>query len=88
MLYTVVPLERIYSCRTESVLGNTHSDGTGKAGVTDVEYKSITLQHGNIYARRDGENYIVEGVNSTDMNDYLNQEYTPGTVIKNQRQNS
>jgi hypothetical protein len=83
MLYTVVPLERIYSYRTESILGNTSQKDKGKNGDTLAEYKNINLKHGRICARRDGENYVVEGISSTDMCDYLNGEYMPGAVIKN-----
>jgi hypothetical protein len=85
MLYTVVPLERIYSDRTESILGNTHQNKEEKIEETDVEYKNITLKHGRVSARRDGENFIVEGINSTDMSDYLNKEYAPGSVLKNNK---
>ncbi|WMJ88344.1 YlzJ-like family protein [Anaerocolumna sp. MB42-C2] len=80
MLYTVVPLERIYSNRTESLLINTHEKEDKKED-TAVEFKDITLKHGKISARREGENYIVEGINSTDMRDYLKKEYSPGSVI-------
>ncbi|MGB8455418.1 MAG: YlzJ-like family protein [Anaerocolumna sp.] len=80
MLYTVVPLERIYSNRTESILGNTHQKEEGKE-ITSVEYKNITIKHGRVHARRDGENYVVEGINSTDMGDYLNKDYMPGAII-------
>ncbi len=83
MLYTVVPLERIYSYRTESILGNSDRRDKEKNGDT-FEYKNINLKHGRIYARRDGENYVVDGIYSTDMCDYLNKEYMPGAVIKNQ----
>lgn len=85
MLYTVVPLERIYSYRTESVLGNTRQDGSGKPEPGDAEYKNITLKHGNVYTRREGTDYVVEGISSTDMADYLNKEYMPGARIKSDR---
>ncbi len=82
MLYTVVPLERIYSYRTESILGNTSQKEDKEGENTAVEYKDISLKHGSVYARRDGGNYIVEGISSTDMEDYLNKDYMPGAVIK------
>lgn len=82
MLYTVVPLERIYSCRTESILGKTRSAEIMKDKETAVEYKNISIKHGNVYARRDGSDYIVEGILSTDMADYLNKSYMPGTKMK------
>lgn len=81
MLYTVVPLERIYSCRTQSILGNTRGRTDSKSELESVEYKNISLQHGRIYAKRDGDNYIVDGICSTDMSDYLNSEYMPGSKI-------
>ncbi len=81
MLYTVVPLERIYSYRTESILGSSRQKEEGEKEDTAVEYKDITLKHGRIHARRDGENYVVEGINSTDMGDYLNKDYMPGAAI-------
>ncbi|QHQ62161.1 hypothetical protein Ana3638_16380 [Anaerocolumna sedimenticola] len=80
MLYTVVPLERIYSYRTESILVNTHQKEE-KNEPTDVECGDIMLKHGKISTRRMGDNFIVEGINSTDMGDYLKKEYMPGAVI-------
>lgn len=82
MLYTVVPLERIYSYRTESVLGISKDTELKNTGDTAVEYRDINLEHGSVRARRDGENFVVEEINSTDMSDYLNKEYMPGSVIK------
>jgi hypothetical protein len=81
MLYTVVPLERIYSCRTESILGNSSRN---KANTQDeqVEYRQVSLPNGRVYARRDGDNYVIDGISSTDMCDYLNHEYSPGSILK------
>lgn len=81
MLYTVVPLERIYSYRTESILGKSSRNTENKED-SEVEYKQVELQHGRVYARRDGDNYVVDGICSTDMSDYLNNEYAPGAVLK------
>jgi hypothetical protein len=81
MLYTIVPLEKIYSCRTESVIsGKTTNDDNDKMS-TDVESKRIALRHGHIYAKKEGEGYIVDGILSTDMADYLNENYFPGKSI-------
>ncbi len=80
MLYTIMPLERIYSNRTQSILGN----GTGKEEVKaggEAEYQTISLNHGSVYARREGDKYVVDGIHSTDMNDYLNPSYFPGSSI-------
>ncbi|BCJ95149.1 hypothetical protein acsn021_27180 [Anaerocolumna cellulosilytica] len=81
MLYTIVPLERIYSCRTESVIRGRRLDNDSGEMSTDVEYKRIALRHGHIYARREGEGYIVDGILSTDMADYLDKNYFPGKSI-------
>ena len=35
------------------------------------------LKHGRVVTRRDGDNYVVQRINSTDMRDYLNEEYSP-----------
>jgi hypothetical protein len=40
------------------------------------------LKHGRVITRRDGDNYIVQKVYSTDMSDYLNEEYAPGKIVK------
>lgn len=79
MLYTVVPLERIYSYRTESLIisKNSYEDKSNP----DTEYKTVSLPHGRVYAKRHGDNYIVDRVTSTDMSDYLNPGYAPGMVI-------
>lgn len=82
MLYTVMPLERIYTCRTESILKNSNHFDDITSASTAEEYKNIALPHGRIYARRDGDNYIVDGINSTDMSDYLNSNYVLGSIIK------
>jgi len=43
-----------------------------------AEYKEVMLPNGRLITRRDGDNYIIERVNSTDMKDYLKAEYSPG----------
>ena len=88
MLYTVRPLERIYaqpSVFDPKQSSNTKGMSTGKMGDTDSvesQYKEVLLPNGRIVTRRDGENYVVERINSTDMQDYLNDEYVPGKSIK------
>lgn len=74
MLYTVVPLERIY------VDQNAKDQAVKEA--TEPEYKEVLLKHGRVVTCRDGENYVIQRINSTDMCDYLNQEYSPGMIIK------
>jgi hypothetical protein len=81
MLYTVVPLERIYSNRTESMLANSKEEEQS-ANKKEAEYRDISLKHGSVRARRDGEDFVVDGMVSTDPSDYLNEEYVPGSTIK------
>ncbi len=74
MLYTVVPLERIYvdqSIKDQAVKDN-----------TEPEYKEVFIKHGRVVARRDGDGYVVQKINSTDMSDYLNEDYSPGKNMK------
>ncbi|CUH92478.1 YlzJ-like family protein [Herbinix luporum] len=73
MLYTVVPLERIY-------LDHRAKD-QGKKEEAEPEYKEIQLKHGRVLARREGDNYIVHRITSTDMSDYLNGDYSPGKPV-------
>lgn len=74
MLYTVVPLERIYV--------DQRADNTTNKEEAEPEYKEVLLKHGRVVARREGENYIVQNINTTDMSDYLNADYSPGKIIK------
>lgn len=71
MLYTAVPLERVYKNFREK-------DKIDE----NTEYKEVVLPHGKIITKREGENYVVEKINSTDMSDYLNDEYAPGKIIE------
>lgn len=75
MLYTVVPLERIYVDQS--------AKDQAKEDETKTEYKEMLLKHGRVVTRRKGEDYVVQKINSTDMSDYLNAEYSPGKIIKN-----
>lgn len=77
MLYTVMPLERVYFDFMEKEKGKPKKDDR-----ENVEYKEVVLNHGRVVTRREGEGYIVERINSTDMGDYLNDEYAPGKIIK------
>lgn len=74
MLYTVVPLERIYV--------DQRAKDQAKKDEVEPEYKEVLLKHGRVVARREGENYVVQKINSTDMSDYLNVDYSPGKIIK------
>lgn len=74
MLYTVVPLERIYV--------DQRAKEQAIKDEAEIEYKEISLKHGRVVARRDGDNYVVHRINTTDMSDYLNADYSPGNIIK------
>ncbi len=81
MLYTVKPLERIYA--TPETFDPSKRSGASQSKETSAqEYKDIMLQNGRIVTRRNGEEYVVERINSTNMKDYLNDEYVPGKSIK------
>lgn len=79
MLYTVVPLERIYSNRAKSILDEYKVQGLMPK--EELEFRDIPIVHGKITARRDGDRYVVNQINSTDMTDYLNTNYWPGQEI-------
>ncbi|MDF2943863.1 MAG: hypothetical protein K0S01_2721 [Herbinix sp.] len=79
MLYTVIPLERIYATPNN----NQKENKDKQKEEAEAEYREVTLPHGRIVTRRDGENYVIERVNSTDMTDYLKDDYVPGKNIKN-----
>lgn len=70
MLYTSVPLEQVYRPDKEP------------QGREDDEYMEIPIEHGTVMVKRDGKDYIVEKTVSTDFNDYLKGEYTPGSRVK------
>lgn len=72
MLYTAVPLERIYAQQPSS----------SKQNDNDTDYKDISLEYGRIKAKREKDHYIVERIESTNMSDYLMEEYSPGAVIQ------
>jgi hypothetical protein len=78
MLYTVVPLERIYA-RPASYTDIKQERPKEKE---EIEYHELLLKNGRVIARREGKEFIVERINSTDMSDYLNEAYTPGKSIK------
>lgn len=85
MLYTVKPLERIYASPSvfEVNKKTQESDSSFKnGGMGEPEYREVLLPNGRIVTRRVGENYVIERINSTDMHDYLNDEYAPGKSYK------
>lgn len=83
MLYTSRPLERIYA--PPEVFDQSRSKTTS-TDESEAEYKEIMLKNGRIITRRDGDNYIIERIVSTDMSDYLKEEYTPGRNYINKAQ--
>ena len=78
MLYTVRPLERVYA-RPASY---TDIKQEKPKNQSETQYREVTLQHGRVVTRREGDEYVVEGVISTDMKDYLNDKYSPGKNLK------
>lgn len=82
MLYTVVPLERIYANPRSNETSKKKDLNKQSEALEEAEYRDIQLRHGRVIARRDGDNYVVEKINSTDMSDYLNEEYAPGKSIE------
>ncbi|NLZ83351.1 MAG: hypothetical protein GX915_06785, partial [Clostridiales bacterium] len=48
----------------------------------NTKYQEVDLPNGRILTRRDGEKNIICRVNSTDMSDYLNVDYSPGKAYK------
>jgi DNA polymerase I-like protein with 3'-5' exonuclease and polymerase domains len=75
-------LERIYATpRTKETLEKERKEWEEKA-----QYKEMELPHGRIVTRQEGEGYIIERINSTDMSDYLNADYSPGKSYKRERQ--
>ena len=81
MLYTVRPLERIYA---DPSTFSQKKQSAPKAGeINNTEYKEVILPNGRIVTRRDGENYVIERINSTNMKDYLNDAYVPGKSMQN-----
>ena len=78
MLYTARPLERIYAVPSAF---NHAIQETGK-DEANQNYRDVLLPNGRLITRRDGDNYVIERINSTDMNDYLNEAYFPGQNYK------
>lgn len=78
MLYTVMPLERVYA----RPVSYTDIKQERPKESQEAEYQEVILPHGRVITRREGEGFIVERINSTDMSDYLKEDYTPGKSIK------
>ena len=90
MLYTIRPLERVYADpnvfrakRNEDSKGVNYGS-LNSSEMNNPEYREVILPNGRITTRREGEGYIIERINSTNMKDYLNADYTPGMNFKDQ----
>lgn len=77
MLYTVKPLECIYAIPYRPKQ-NSKEFPTKE---NEEEYREVLLEHGRIMTRREGEDYIIERITSTDMGDYLKDDYSPGKKV-------
>lgn len=77
MLYTVKPLETIYSNTVQSLIISRYGDRDISEGITCMD-----IEHGKVYARKEGENYIIDRIHSTNLSDYLDEKYHPGSIIK------
>lgn len=80
MLYTIVPLERIYNNRTRSILDDYRVKNSHEPDET-IKYKDMPIAYGKVSIRQEGNKNIVNRVTSTDMSDYLNVKYFPGMEI-------
>ncbi len=74
MLYTVMPLERVYARPASYTDIRQEKPQASNA----PQYQEVTLPHGRIMTRQERDGYIIERVSSTDMRDYLNEAYSPG----------
>lgn len=80
MLYTVRPLERIYA--QPEVFDRSRENKPKAVAENEGEYREVLLPNGRLVTRRQGEAYIIERINSTNMQDYLNEDYVPGQNYK------
>lgn len=77
MLYTTMPLERIYH--------NFH-DNSLKTETNDLSLsrKKIHTKYGNLTVHQEGSHYVIDHFSSTNMEDYLTPKYCPGMTILNE----
>ncbi len=76
MLYTITPLERVYVDSHKKTEDNIIT--AKNASQEEEELKSYTLSHGRVYVKKNGDHYIIDGIQSTDMSDYLKKEFALG----------
>lgn len=81
MLYTIVPLDRIYYNQTTSIVDEYKAQGLLAQDDTS-EFVEFSITHGGITARREGDRFVVKQIKSTNMEDYLNPKYAPGSDIE------
>ncbi|MFV0343730.1 MAG: YlzJ-like family protein [Anaerocolumna sp.] len=74
MLYTVTPLERVYVDNNKKP----EEKATNKASENEEELKTYTISNGRVYVKKKGDHYVIDGIQSTDMSDYLKKELAPG----------
>jgi hypothetical protein len=75
MLYTVLPLEHIYK-------NTSNNSESNQSESKELEYKDISIPHGSITVRREKDHYVIDQIWSTDMKDYLNEDYFPGNTFQ------
>ena len=75
MLYTSMPLERIYSTRFSQ-------SGVNRQQAEEAVYSEVSLPHGHIRTRTEGDQSYVDSIFTTNLSDYLNPEYMPGAIYK------
>ncbi len=73
MLYTIIPLERVY-------VPQVTSDNDQPAA--KMERKDVSINNGVVSLVKQNDHYVVDRVWSTDMKDYLNTDYSPGSIMK------
>lgn len=75
MLYTSTSLERVYHDFNQKPLIKTESEN-------ECEYKEFNTEHGHIRAKRTELGYQIDYIHSTNMEDYLNEDYAIGKIMR------
>lgn len=80
MLYTVTPLQRIY--HNQAMSSYFHLDAKNREQLQGEQKQEVcrefSIPHGLIETKYEGNRYHIQRVISTDMEDYLKEEYAPG----------
>ena len=85
MLYTVVPLDRIYQNQARSMFY--HINPVSELTQSETIYDTVNMEHGFADVRYTEEGYVIERLHSTNMADYLKEEYQPGYLVKRNERN-